>query len=185
MDSSVVKHTALAAVDVKTALEKARAAKDQFGAGIKTIRAYIAKLQTDIAHVLSLPVDEETAQQRFSDWLKGYKDNFGWRLDPETFARREFGHFPKPSDAEYLLLYLLDEYMGEAMSKRISHFYKETSGITGNERAAELGVLRRNLLDAELAEESLIRAAESAGFKVSRRPDADPKAVLAASTMLP
>jgi len=48
----------------------------------------------------------------------------------------------------------------------------------------ELARIDAELLDAELAEEGVIRDLEASGFDMLRRPDADPRALLAADEVL-
>lgn len=62
---------------------------------------------------------------------------------------------------------------------------KGRPGLTDDELHARLAELDREILNAELAEESAIRALEGAGVAVLRRPDADVRAVLAADAALP
>lgn len=50
------------------------------------------------------------------------------------------------------------------------------------DKAAELDRIDGELLAVELAEEGAIRELEAAGFEVQRRPDADPRALLAADS---
>jgi len=52
-------------------------------------------------------------------------------------------------------------------------------------KRADLAALDADLLAAEMAEESLIRSAEASGIEITRRRDADPRAVLAADAALP
>ncbi len=56
--------------------------------------------------------------------------------------------------------------------------------IAAEERAATLRRIDDELLDLEKAEEAAIRGAEAAGLSVSRRADADPRAVLLADKEL-
>ena len=57
--------------------------------------------------------------------------------------------------------------------------------MDGATRAKKLARNEAQLLDLELAEEAAIRAMEAAGIDVARRPDADPRALLAADASLP
>ncbi len=52
-------------------------------------------------------------------------------------------------------------------------------------RAKKLTRAQADLLALELAEEAAIRALEAAGLPVMRRPDADPRVLLASDTSLP
>jgi hypothetical protein len=68
---------------------------------------------------------------------------------------------------------------------QIEDLTKARPGMSDAELAARLAELDREIVDAELAEESAIRSLEVAGVTVLRRPDADPRAVLAADGALP
>jgi hypothetical protein len=57
--------------------------------------------------------------------------------------------------------------------------------VTDDERQRQLAKIDKDLLDLELLEESIVRAGTRAGFKVRRRPDSDPRAVLAHDNDLP
>jgi hypothetical protein len=74
---------------------------------------------------------------------------------------------------------------GEVVKKRVADVYQNTAGITEAERQKQMEAVDRDLLDAELAEESIIRAAEASGFAILRRSNASPMAVLAADETLP
>jgi len=75
--------------------------------------------------------------------------------------------------------------MAEKMKEEVEAFYASASGLSDEERKHQLRELDRKLLDAELAEESMIRSAENSGFAIIRRRDADPRAVLAHDKVLP
>lgn len=79
----------------------------------------------------------------------------------------------------------LASFILEGMEASIDAAYKTIEGINEDDRQAETDVLNRKILDAELSEESLIRAANRSGFKTLRRPDADPLAVMAHDSALP
>lgn len=71
------------------------------------------------------------------------------------------------------------QLLGDQMQLQIAEFYAASSGIDEVERAKQLDELDAQLLQAELVEEGLIRSAENGGFAMSRRRDADVRAVLA------
>lgn len=185
MDKSVIKDTAAAAAEIKIALASAREAKNQFRDGVTTIRSYIKTLKLEKASVLALCVSEDVAQERAAEWIDHIARHYGFKaVRPEHFAQRDYQHQPGIS-IPGILVECLDVVMKETLKKKISEFYRDVPNITGEERAAQLAAIDRKILDAEMAEESLIRAAWYAGFTVQRRADAHPWAVMAKDSALP
>ena len=77
------------------------------------------------------------------------------------------------------------EGITELISARLEQAYRgQPEAMTSDEQASELVRLDDEILSCELAEESTIRELEAAGFEILRRPDADPRALLAAAAEL-
>jgi hypothetical protein len=72
----------------------------------------------------------------------------------------------------------------ETVKAQVATIYQGNPGISESERQRRLEDVDRDLLDAELAEESIIRAAEASGFPVLPQ-QLDPQALLAADEALP
>ncbi len=75
--------------------------------------------------------------------------------------------------------------LAAAIKSEVSALYADKPGISEGDRLSQLEALDREASDAELTEESLIRAAESSGFPIPRRAGADPRAVLASGAAMP
>ncbi|WP_146165108.1 hypothetical protein [Mycoplana dimorpha] len=86
---------------------------------------------------------------------------------------------------EALLYARLGPSMAESLKADVEALYRENPYISEQERALCIVEINRKILDAELAEESMILAAEAGGFPVLRRRDADRRAVLAHDKVLP
>ncbi|MCA1775565.1 MAG: hypothetical protein LC676_08150 [Loktanella sp.] len=86
------------------------------------------------------------------------------------------------SDQETAALALAANAEGVAalISSRLAQAYRgQPEAMTAAEQRAALDRLDGEILDAELAEEGVVRELERAGFEILRRPDADPRALLA------
>ena len=100
-------------------------------------------------------------------------DNRGPRLNIST------------EDAGKLALAANAEGVVALLSARLSQVYEgQPEPMTAADQRAELERIDGELLSAELAEEAVVRELEAAGFEIARRPDADPRALLAADAEL-
>lgn len=185
MDKELVENLGFSIEVVKESMASALEARNQFREGIGTIRNYIKKLKAERDHILSIAVTEETALARFEEWLTHMREAYGYKhVKAERFSLRDPGRLPLDDVAGFLIQMLDDDIMA-SMRKRMKAFYQDIESISGEDRALRLGDVNRRLMEAELAEESLIRSAFGTGMNVPRRADADPKAVMAADSALP
>lgn len=91
----------------------------------------------------------------------------------------------RPEDAADLALAAAADHVAGAIRDRLAAAYAGGPEPMDREtQAAELARIDAAILDAELAEEATIRDLEATGLAVLRRPDADPRALLAADEAL-
>lgn len=169
-------------------LGRTRAANEELRSGIESIRRRIADLNQQRTLLRGLPVSFDVAAARADVWVdqreaRGQQhaptaDRFTWAAG--------YGDGPEylRDDAAMIFAYL-GPLVKEAIRGKLAEIYKQAPGISEDERAEKLDFLDRELLDAELTEESIIRAAEQAGFPIHRRANADPRVVLAPDEDMP
>lgn len=166
------------------AIAATRSASKQLGDGITSIRGHIGKLKQQKSEIALKPVTIEAALARAEGWVH-YITRGSVELSPSA------KHFSRPDyqlpimNAESLLIAQMAARMSDTLKADIEKLYAERPGITEEERVMRVREIERKLLDAELTEESMIRAAEAGGFPVLRRGNADPRAVLAHDKALP
>lgn len=156
--------------------------------GVEQARRLIAEVEDQVRDLSNTPVDLDTALSRVDDWLETISDGalkcFPFVLvtdpKPESIGAR-------PTDDHYApLLWLgVRDKVGAALKAELRRRYAEGAGITPSERQINSRELDRRLLDLNLTEESLVRAAEGRGVAIHRRGTADPRAVLAPDEALP
>ena len=171
-------------------LKKVRDASTGLGKSIGDVRARIGQLQDEKAAVEAMPPALETALARVDEWVAHLgivaHHKLAATVTPERFAAATFSP-PNVHSDEFGALWVLQmgPDLAQRLKEQVTAFYSDVQGVTDAEREKRLAEIDRQILDASLAEESLLRAAEAAGFSVSRRADADPLAVLAAYGDLP
>ncbi|TBY93587.1 hypothetical protein E0H35_25680 [Rhizobium leguminosarum bv. viciae] len=166
------------------ALIATRSASKQLGEGITSIRDHIRALKQQRAEVTLLPVTKEAALQRIDIFIRHLTiDAMSIYPQATQFARPDYR---QPGiNVAMLLAAQLGPRMADTLKADVERLYEQRPGITEEERVMRIREFDRKLLDAELTEESMIRAAETGGFPVLRRRDADPLAVLAHDKVLP
>ncbi len=168
-------------------LKRTRSAGSELRDGVESIRKRIRTLSAQKAEIERLPPPFETACARVDELIE-YTVGASMSRTPPPIRFTEGPkayRVPQHVDREDLIAAYLAPQLAEAMKAEVATIYETRPGISDDERAERLRVIDRELLDAELAEESIIRTAEAAGFPIHRRPDADPRAVLAHDKVLP
>lgn len=175
--------------------------------GVDLIREQIFAAKKEIDRIASAPQPVEAALAAFDSWAGRVATeavdamSVGSLLDPRS-ARRGFPlprmALPVGSAGEAVFDYgaATDRLLGLLVATSMSAlrqiiegqlddltFGKET--MTEAVRAKKLANAEAELLTHELTEESAIRALENAGVDILRRPDADPRALLAVDASLP
>lgn len=174
------------------ALRPARDAVAELRAELETTRDEVAARSAAIEAIETAPLPVEEALDAFSGWMDraatGAVDrlNLGYLLQPGR-ASSGLDLPPGGSGADVLLGLMLatsrDAVMNLIKGQLADHCHlRET--IAAADRPARIAKAQAALLEAELAEEAICRALEGAGVEVRRRPDADPRAVLAADEVL-
>jgi hypothetical protein len=166
------------------AIAATRSASKQLTDGITSIREHIGKLKQQKSEIASKPVTIEAALARAEGWVH-HITRGAVELSPSAqhFARPDY-HL-SGRNANDLLIAQMAARMSDTLKADIEKLYAERPGITEEERVMHIREIERKILDAELTEESMIRAAEAGGFPVLRRRNADPRAVLAHDKVLP
>lgn len=167
-------------------VERTRKANQDMSAAIEECRNLIIDKKQARRKCDAAPVTEEDALANVDAWVKSQvvrahdkaPSPAFFASDPKTRRRTD-------ADIVAAMHAYLAPVLAQAIKAEVSAWYVDHAGVTEAERAAALAKLDRQILDAELAEESIIRAAEESGFSILRRSDADPRAVLAHSKVLP
>lgn len=169
-----------------------RANRDALGTvrdGLEALRRQNRETREAIADVDGIPCDEAAAHARIDKLVEGWVIGVQSRSyvpSPAALTASPANYnglglaFMEPALATYLA-----PSLAAAMKAEASKHLGKHPGITSAERAARLDKLDRQLLDLELAEESIVRNAIASGLPVHRRARADPRAVMAADSELP
>lgn len=169
--------------DVAVAFQGAR----QVAENVESLRENILTLRASQRDIEQLPVEEQEALNRVERWIAHHTANVSSR---SVLTTSMFGscpknwRFPEGQLADAVAIYLAPQ-VEAAMKANVRRFYQTTSGVSEGERSDRLDEIDRQILDLELAEESIIREAEKYGMTLQRREDADPRAVLAHDSALP
>lgn len=186
-------------VDLGALVNSMRGAQEEMSGSIQALREEIGRLRQERSTLLALPVEAGVAEKRVAEWVED-RVNWSGRMmghapasgnwnkppTPEDFTKSPKEWHPKESDLLITLAFYLKNELTAAITKGVKELYTNSlKSISEEERTDRLAEIDRNILDAEMSEESIIRAAEKAGFKIVRRKDADPRAVLATDVFLP
>ncbi|CUX23206.1 conserved hypothetical protein [Agrobacterium deltaense Zutra 3/1] len=169
---------------IGNALRATQAASQNINNGISELRRHIQDIKRERSKVVDLPISKEETLERVDAMIDHLtRDARYFYPDPKDISRPGFS--ANNISAISILIAQRASDMAEKMKRDVEDFYASAVGITSDERENRLRDIDRKILDAELAEESLIRAAENSGFPILRRRDADPRAVLAHDKVLP
>ncbi len=173
-------------LDPETVLSKARSAQAGVTEAVLSLRNEIATQQLAKAELLRLPVPMHVALDRLQAWVATVKAVPGTPiLRAETFANGSAGWTRPYADFDTAVASFILPVILSAGERMIAEHYNTISTVADDVAKAKIDHLAWQILDLELAEESIIRRAEAAGFPIRRRPDADPRAVLAYGESLP
>ncbi|NKK92381.1 hypothetical protein GFL95_14270 [Rhizobium leguminosarum bv. viciae] len=163
-----------------------RNASTEVREGLQSIRQHIRRLNDQIDAVKAIPPVLETAIARMESYVDG-KADFARSQVPRVAEFMDVSMYdgPRMEKVEYFAMAYLAPLIKQCMADQLKAAYATVKGISDDDRERQLEKLGVELLDAELVEESIIRDAERAGFQLSRRAKADPRAVLAADKDLP
>lgn len=178
--------------DAKSILGKlsgAKSAMRELSEGVTSIRDQIRSLKGKRRKVASTVVSHDVALERMEKWVDHVAQQAkAVAPEPARFAGSEDWSFPAihyPETQAAMLMAYLSPHLLDAAKDELAAFYEGKPTLTERERHDQVAAIDRQLLDAELTEESLIRAAEAEGFPIARRQDADIFALLAHDEVLP
>lgn len=188
---------------IKSVLTAAKQAQQDMQGSIADIRQRIAVLQKQRADVLRAPVSQNVAEDRLSIWLDELVDGFvsTVRYSPnETHTSgpppiRDFVRSPDiwklqaPSRhvnmVALLATYLKNDVLSAMLAELSEQYRSGLNFIEEGERRDQLELIDQQILDAELAEEAIIRAAARNGIVIPRRKDASTAVLQASDEQLP
>jgi hypothetical protein len=175
--------------DMFDALKKAKSVSSVIADSLQELRDQVEDAKSRREEILGLPVPVEVAISRAVDAMRrDIADAQQRSTRPSQFAvspaswSKSYHSMAEPGT---LALAWLGDLLIDAVPAQIKAVYGENAGVTDHERQKLLDENDRELLDTELAEESIIRYAEDQGFSIERRIDADPRAILAHQSEMP
>ncbi len=185
--------------NILTTLTKSRAATANLHDLLDQSREATAEAKARLAAIETAPQDADAALASFDLWLDraateavdrlnlGYAMAPGW-AGPELPVLHNGGHRDATPATEILLglvaLIGRDQLRGVVRGQIEDRLGGEL-GMTESTRAKKSAEATADILQAELMEERIVREMEAAGVAVYRRPDADPRALLASDGSLP
>jgi hypothetical protein len=161
-------------------------------AAIESRRRRIRELDADLTSVASAPWPSRITKQLARKQLvelsqQGRPDVFalvergqaiGWPIIPipaePNLPRRLF----EPVDTAALIAWVLGPALVAALDREIDELSDDSKALTREQRKERTEQILADKLETEREEESLIERSETEGLAVSRRTDADPRAVL-------
>ena len=152
---------------------------------IKKLRSRIVDIKSQVREVEKLPRTQAETEVLIRQHLQQRHDAGARQLRHQlaVFATGDVhtGFLRLPAgDLADVLLPLLG--IDGAMEVLAPHIVQLPGGISDSDRAAKLADFAADLIQCEIAEEGVLSALEARGEEVSRRPDADPRAVLLVAT---
>jgi hypothetical protein len=174
---------------LKSQRNNARKAVDQSREAVDQLRAMRHRLLDERRDVERRPRPLEEAKAAAEQDVQGAVKRAldGLNLAPlmRPAPGREPGLRLDDRDLHVLAFAASADAIGAALTARLEDEYaSEAEPLTAAEKSAELDRIDDEILAAELAEEGVVRELEAAGFEILRRPDADPRALLAAASEL-
>ncbi|RJS95283.1 hypothetical protein [Salinisphaera sp. Q1T1-3] len=135
-------------------------------------RANIERLKAERAEVVARPATPTEAEARIDAYLASQAEQYRRRVTVERLKLRADLDALGDKDDAFFAFYFRDQIKAALMAET-------ADGMDAADRSAELERIDTALLEAEQAEESAITEAEQRGHYITRRADADPRAVLA------
>ncbi|QOG06546.1 hypothetical protein IGS74_18875 [Aureimonas sp. OT7] len=170
-------------------VKKAQNAGRELSDAVETLRSRVRTLKAERDRIRALSPPMDIAIGRIRQWAGEMRDvalsgSNGFIPTPSHFCDREWSPSYHINVEQTFNAYLMPLFL-EAFERATREHYETIEWISDDERETSLIQLDRDLLDVEMAEESVIRAAEASGFPIVRRGNADPRAVLAHDKALP
>ncbi|MEH2569659.1 hypothetical protein [Bradyrhizobium sp. AZCC 2289] len=154
------------------------------------VRNEINDINADISDVKAAPLPSAEAKQKARDHVSGLIE--AGRIDVSGLLRRSGGGVQWPTvyghreiDIQPVLAFICSDQIIAKLESEIDLLADDERALSDAQCATKLKVLLAKRLELERDEEELYRMAESKGFAVSRRPDADIRAVLGLASTMP
>ena len=177
---------------VRRSLARSHEAVSELRLAIESIRGEIARLREARNSIKTARISRDDAIRRIDAWIEKQRAELVTRLyindivGPEVDGDVSFRDMSIDQGRFSLQLAAAaggKEFKNFLISAIEKHLGAD-GGLPVDGREEKIEEIEGDLLDYELSEESLIRAAENAGFPVLRRAEADSRAVLASDGAL-
>ncbi len=153
---------------------------------VNKARDNIAAIRSEFAATESGLIPETEALAKLDQWLDRQTENLrAWQVPAWQFCNPTYEVSNVQSIGEHnglgLLLQVMRPQVREHFASliRAEYVLKATDGRSNAERIKAMDALQAKLFDAEIAEEKIIVEGERAGVYIPRRPDANPKVLVA------
>jgi hypothetical protein len=179
---------------VRQAAAAFKSSSEKLGRDIDGLRTEVVKLKAERVRIAALPITKQMAIERIEKLCATMRTNKNAgidRLADTMMAAKEGmwnGFLGGVIDAAYdrRVEWAVAEIVRKGLLEIIeSRYAAGVTGIDDAKRERELARIDGEILDCDLAEEAMIRAAAAVGITIARRPDADPRAVMARDQDLP
>lgn len=155
------------------------------------VRDEITDINADISEVKSTPLPSAEAKQKVRDHIAGMIE--AGRIDVSGTLRRSGGGVQWPTsysnpnqiETQSVLAFICSDQIIAKLEKEVDLLADDERALTHEQCETKLKALHAKRLELERDEEELLRAAAAKGFAVTRRPDADVRAVLGLGSSMP
>lgn len=172
----------------KAIADMVRANRDtsrQFANSIESLRERIDELKAEREEVNAVAIPLEKALDRIDAYFASLFRLDSFDIERFTVVGEQY-RAPRLEDPIRATVMWATANAAENAKRAVRAKYEAgLKWISDEDREDRLRKIDRDILDTEMAEEALIRSGEEAGFRVLRRVDADPVAVLAFDRDLP
>lgn len=182
------------AAKFKSAAAAFRRSSITLGRDVDGLREQLRNLKTERDRIAALPVTKEAALGRLDAWVGGLRSSpmagieglTGAMMVPQQPPYIDFLHGAVDAFFVARLGWAVSESIRPLLAVEIEKAYAGgVAGIDDAERERQLAKIDADIADCEVAEETMLRAAQEAGISIQRRPNADPRVVLARDIDLP
>lgn len=189
--------------DILKTLTKSRAATASLHDLLDQSRHAVSEAKARLTAIATAPQDMDAALANFDAWMDraatdavdrlgvGYALDPAWRGPELPILNSRVGDAiaRDASPAVEILLGLVAltgrDTLRAVVKGQLEDRLGGEAGMTASTRAKKSAEATADILQAELSEELVVRTMEGAGLVVARRPDADPRALLADEASLP
>lgn len=168
---------------------------EAFADAIAKVRGKIGNLHAEMRAVKYAPLPSRESKQI----VRGFVEALAEAGRPDVLPTVEAGRFPifapdmtppattptPPVNVLGLLAFVMKDQFVAALEREIDANSDDSSALTNTERNERLAQLASELLHLEREEETLVCLGAASHQRISRRPDADPRAALGLSDSAP